>query len=102
MLRNPRLVRSGPIIILEYGVKDFRNLLYTQRAPLQYWWHSFFQGDPSFCTNRGYLYLQVETIFLQDLKVETMVFGPYENSKLFPYTFNTFYGGEQGGEGKSG
>ena len=21
-----------------------------------------------------------------------MVFGPYENSKLFPYTFNTFYG----------
>ena len=25
----PRLVRSGPIIILEYGVKDFRNLLYT-------------------------------------------------------------------------
>ena len=29
VLRNPRLVRSGPIIILEYGVKDFRNLLYT-------------------------------------------------------------------------
>ena len=26
------------------------------------------------------------------LQVETMVFGPYENSKLFPYTFNTFYG----------
>ena len=50
----------------------------TQRAPLLV--------ALIFSRRSEFLY---EYLYLQG---ETMVFGPYENSKLFPYTFNTFYG----------